>query len=213
MIKVQAPNMALRIIDDAIQAHGAGGVSDDFGLANAYAHQRTLRLADGPDEVHARAIARIEFARHAPNIGNDARMSRGFSSRRQWRRRLIYGTSMNESCRSRPAQGSRSRSRTSSISKPGPHEVLIRTAACGLCHSDLHFIEGSLSARAARGPRPRSGGRGRGGRQRSAHGQARRPCRHLPQRVLRPLRVLRHRPHGAVPGRRHPARGGRRRRG
>jgi alkylation response protein AidB-like acyl-CoA dehydrogenase len=61
--------MALRIIDDAIQAHGAGGVSDDFGLANAYAHQRTLRLADGPDEVHARAIARIEFARHAPNMG------------------------------------------------------------------------------------------------------------------------------------------------
>ncbi len=78
MIKVQAPNMALRIIDDAIQAHGAGGVSDDFGLANAYAHQRTLRLADGPDEVHARAIARIEFARHAPNIGNDdGRISSG----------------------------------------------------------------------------------------------------------------------------------------
>jgi alkylation response protein AidB-like acyl-CoA dehydrogenase len=74
MIKVQAPNMALSIIDDAIQAHGAGGVSDDFGLASAWAHQRTLRLADGPDEVHARAIARIEFARHAPrpNAGNDA---------------------------------------------------------------------------------------------------------------------------------------------
>jgi acyl-CoA dehydrogenase len=65
MIKVQAPNMALQIIDDAIQAHGGGGVSDDYGLANAYAHQRTLRLADGPDEVHARAIARIEFAKHA----------------------------------------------------------------------------------------------------------------------------------------------------
>jgi alkylation response protein AidB-like acyl-CoA dehydrogenase len=64
MIKVQAPNMALRIIDDAIQAHGGGGVSEDFGLAEAYAHQRTLRLADGPDEVHARAVARIEFARH-----------------------------------------------------------------------------------------------------------------------------------------------------
>jgi len=73
MIKVQAPNMALQIIDDAIQAHGAGGVSDDFGLASAWAHQRTLRLADGPDEVHARAIARIEFARHAPKpqAGND----------------------------------------------------------------------------------------------------------------------------------------------
>ena len=80
MIKVQAPNMALRIIDDAIQAHGAGGVSDDFGLANAYAHQRTLRLADGPDEVHARAIARIEFARHAPNVGNDPGTPRDFSS-------------------------------------------------------------------------------------------------------------------------------------
>jgi len=65
MIKVQAPSMALRIIDDAIQAHGGGGVSDDFGLAQAYAHMRTLRLADGPDEVHARSIARIEFARHA----------------------------------------------------------------------------------------------------------------------------------------------------
>ncbi len=65
MIKVQAPNMALKIIDDAIQAHGGGGVSDDFGLAQAYAGQRTLRLADGPDEVHARAIARLEFARHA----------------------------------------------------------------------------------------------------------------------------------------------------
>ena len=61
MIKVQAPNMALKIIDDAIQAHGGGGVSDDFGLASAYAHQRTLRLADGPDEVHARAIARMEL--------------------------------------------------------------------------------------------------------------------------------------------------------
>ena len=64
MIKVQAPIMALRIIDDAIQAHGGGGVSDDFGLAEMWAGQRTLRLADGPDEVHRRAIARIEFARH-----------------------------------------------------------------------------------------------------------------------------------------------------
>jgi acyl-CoA dehydrogenase len=64
MIKVQAPNMALKIIDDAIQAHGGGGVSDDYGLASAYAHQRTLRLADGPDEVHARAIARMELGKH-----------------------------------------------------------------------------------------------------------------------------------------------------
>ncbi|MFC4295747.1 acyl-CoA dehydrogenase family protein [Novosphingobium tardum] len=71
MIKVQAPNMALSILDNAIQAHGAGGVSDDYGLAEAWAHQRTLRLADGPDEVHNRAIARIEFARHSPKPGND----------------------------------------------------------------------------------------------------------------------------------------------
>ncbi len=72
MIKVQAPNMALKIIDDAIQAHGGGGVSNDYGLANAYAHQRTLRLADGPDEVHARSIARMEFAKHAPQDGPSA---------------------------------------------------------------------------------------------------------------------------------------------
>jgi alkylation response protein AidB-like acyl-CoA dehydrogenase len=77
MIKVQAPNMALRIIDDAIQAHGGAGVSDDFGLAEAYAHQRTLRLADGPDEVHNRAIARIEFARHTDKPGEKADFSSG----------------------------------------------------------------------------------------------------------------------------------------
>jgi acyl-CoA dehydrogenase len=65
MIKVQAPNMALKIIDDAIQAHGGGGVTTDYGLASAYAHQRTLRLADGPDEVHARTIARLELGKHA----------------------------------------------------------------------------------------------------------------------------------------------------
>jgi acyl-CoA dehydrogenase len=64
MIKVIAPNMATQIIDWAIQAHGAGGVSDDFPLAYAYAHQRTLRLADGPDEVHRNAIAKLELARH-----------------------------------------------------------------------------------------------------------------------------------------------------
>ncbi len=67
MIKVQAPNMALRIIDDAIQAHGGGGVSDDYGLAKSYASMRTLRLADGPDEVHARSIARMEIGRHDPS--------------------------------------------------------------------------------------------------------------------------------------------------
>jgi alkylation response protein AidB-like acyl-CoA dehydrogenase len=77
MIKVQAPNMALKIIDDAIQAHGGGGVSEDYGLASAYAHQRTLRLADGPDEVHARSIAHMEFAKHAPIPGPTANALRG----------------------------------------------------------------------------------------------------------------------------------------
>ncbi|MEE4349412.1 MAG: acyl-CoA dehydrogenase family protein [Pacificimonas sp.] len=69
MIKVAGPRMALQIIDDAIQAHGGGGVSQDFGLAKAYANQRTLRLADGPDEVHNRTIARLEFKKHAGNSG------------------------------------------------------------------------------------------------------------------------------------------------
>jgi len=64
MIKVQAPHMALRIIDDAIQAHGGGGVSGDFELAGDWANARALRLADGPDEVHARAIARTEFRKY-----------------------------------------------------------------------------------------------------------------------------------------------------
>ena len=61
MIKVAAPIMALSVIDDAIQAFGGAGVSEDVGLARAYAAIRTLRLADGPDEVHRRAIARLEF--------------------------------------------------------------------------------------------------------------------------------------------------------
>jgi acyl-CoA dehydrogenase len=63
MIKVAAPNMLCQVIDWAIQAHGAGGVSEDFGLANAYAHARTLRLADGPDEVHRNQIGRLELKR------------------------------------------------------------------------------------------------------------------------------------------------------
>ncbi len=67
MIKVAAPKMALKIIDDAIQAHGGGGVSQDFGLAKSYAGIRTLRLADGPDEVHNRTIARGEYAKYAGN--------------------------------------------------------------------------------------------------------------------------------------------------
>jgi acyl-CoA dehydrogenase len=65
-IKVAAPTIALRVIDRAIQVHGGAGVSDDFPLARLYAHQRTLRLADGPDEVHKRTIARQELRRHAP---------------------------------------------------------------------------------------------------------------------------------------------------
>lgn len=64
MIKVVAPNVATKVIDWAIQAHGGGGVSDDFPLAYSYAGQRTLRLADGPDEVHRNAIAKLELARH-----------------------------------------------------------------------------------------------------------------------------------------------------
>jgi acyl-CoA dehydrogenase len=68
MIKVAAPRMALQIIDDAIQAHGGAGVTTDFGLASAYAHQRTLRLADGPDEVHARMIARMEYGKYGDSV-------------------------------------------------------------------------------------------------------------------------------------------------
>jgi acyl-CoA dehydrogenase len=64
MIKVVAPNMALRVIDRAIQAHGAAGVSGDVGLAYAWAMARTLRLADGPDEVHRETVARIELQRY-----------------------------------------------------------------------------------------------------------------------------------------------------
>jgi acyl-CoA dehydrogenase len=62
-IKVVAPRTALRVLDRAIQAHGAAGVSEDFPLAKAWAHARTLRLADGPDEVHLEAIAKIELSR------------------------------------------------------------------------------------------------------------------------------------------------------
>ncbi len=64
MIKVVAPSMALRVIDRAIQAHGGGGVSGDFPLADAWASARTLRLADGPDEVHREAIAKGELKKH-----------------------------------------------------------------------------------------------------------------------------------------------------
>ncbi len=65
MIKVAAPQMACQVIDWAIQAHGAGGVCDDHGLALAYAQARTLRLADGPDEVHRNQIGKLELAKYA----------------------------------------------------------------------------------------------------------------------------------------------------
>ena len=68
-IKVAAPNVALRVLDRAIQVHGGGGVSDDFPLAMWYAHMRTLRLADGPDEVHKMTIARREYRRRCPDWG------------------------------------------------------------------------------------------------------------------------------------------------
>jgi acyl-CoA dehydrogenase len=69
MIKVIAPNMACQIIDWAIQAHGGAGVSQVTPLAYMYAHQRTLRLADGPDEVHRNAVAKLELGKHLPIPG------------------------------------------------------------------------------------------------------------------------------------------------
>jgi acyl-CoA dehydrogenase len=78
MIKIVAPQMACQIIDWAIQAHGGGGVSQDFPLAYAYAHQRTLRLADGPDEVHRNSLAKLELAKHLAMPGEvDMPITRG----------------------------------------------------------------------------------------------------------------------------------------
>jgi acyl-CoA dehydrogenase len=64
MIKVAAPAMACKVIDWAIQAHGAAGLSEDFTLAYHYAQVRTLRFADGPDEVHRNQVAKLELARY-----------------------------------------------------------------------------------------------------------------------------------------------------
>jgi acyl-CoA dehydrogenase len=65
MIKVVAPNMAGQVLDWAMQVHGGGGMSDDFPLAYAYTMSRTLRFADGPDEVHRNAIAKMELGKHS----------------------------------------------------------------------------------------------------------------------------------------------------
>lgn len=71
MIKVLAPNVTQQVLDWAIQAHGAGGVSDDFPLAGQWAGNRTLRIADGPDEVHRNSIAKLELAKHIPIPSKD----------------------------------------------------------------------------------------------------------------------------------------------
>lgn len=77
LIKVVVPNMTLQVLDWAIQAHGAGGVSNDFPLAKLWAGQRTLRLADGPDEVHRNAIAKLELARHVGGKDVETPVTRG----------------------------------------------------------------------------------------------------------------------------------------
>ena len=64
MIKVAVPNITTKVVDRCIQLHGGGGVSQVFKLANMYAHQRTLRLADGPDEVHRDQVGRLEIQKH-----------------------------------------------------------------------------------------------------------------------------------------------------
>jgi len=74
MIKVIVPNMTLQVIDWAIQAHGAGGVTSDFPLAQLWAGQRTLRIADGPDEVHRNAIAKLELAKYLGKSSEDVAM-------------------------------------------------------------------------------------------------------------------------------------------
>ena len=75
MIKVVAPNMALRVLDRAIQAFGGAGVNSDVGLAHAWAGSRTLRLADGPDEVHRVTVAKIELAKRTAHKGNGRAVS------------------------------------------------------------------------------------------------------------------------------------------
>jgi acyl-CoA dehydrogenase len=82
MIKVVAPNVALNVLDRAIQAHGGMGVSGDTFLADAWAASRTLRLADGPDEVHRETIARLELRRHVSNEETHAKNAKGTANER-----------------------------------------------------------------------------------------------------------------------------------
>jgi acyl-CoA dehydrogenase len=77
MIKVAAPNMTLQVLDWAIQMHGGAGVSDDTPLAALWAGARTLRFADGPDEVHREAIAKLELSRYRPKESTQAKVQRG----------------------------------------------------------------------------------------------------------------------------------------
>jgi alkylation response protein AidB-like acyl-CoA dehydrogenase len=70
MIKVAGPKVALKVVDDAIQAFGGAGVSSDPGLARMYASLRTMRIVDGPDEVHNRTIARLEFNKYSTTLQN-----------------------------------------------------------------------------------------------------------------------------------------------
>ena len=81
-IKVIAPRVALRVVDRAIQVHGGGGVSDDFPLARMYASLRTLRIADGPDEVHVRTVARQELGEARAALGQSGAQRRASSRRR-----------------------------------------------------------------------------------------------------------------------------------
>jgi acyl-CoA dehydrogenase len=70
MIKVVAPNMAQKVVDRAIQVCGAGGLSQDFHLAHAYARARSIRILDGPDEVHRETIAKLELRKHSAGSPN-----------------------------------------------------------------------------------------------------------------------------------------------
>ena len=93
-IKVAIPNMALKVIDRAIQVHGAAGVTQYFPLADMYAHMRTLRIADGPDEVHKMTIARREIMKHDPGLPDEPvarlgqRRAAGFHATLSGRRRM-----------------------------------------------------------------------------------------------------------------------------